>query len=74
MWWLLKKPVCNKNKQKEVWHHEALDLKFGLGPQASLGDVGFVLLSVSAFTKSASVEEVQQMSWSVRLVADAQLN
>ena len=38
---------------------EAFDLRFGLGPQASLGDVDFVLLSASAFPKSASVEAVQ---------------
>ena len=38
---------------------EALDLMFGLGPQTSLGDVGFILLPASAFLKSASVEEAQ---------------
>ena len=46
---------------------EALDLRFELGPRASLGDVDFVLLSVS-------VEEAQRMNVLECLVADAQLN
>ena len=45
---------------------ETLDLRFELGPQASLGDVGFVLLPASILPKSESVEEAQRMSWSVR--------
>ena len=44
---------------------EALDLRFRSGPRVSLGEVSFVFLSASAFTKTSSVEEAQQMSWSV---------
>ena len=44
---------------------EALDLRFGLGPQASLRDIGFVLLSASTFLKLASVEKAKRMSLSV---------
>ena len=44
---------------------EALGLRFGSGPQASLGDVDFILLSANSFPKSASVEKAQRMSCSV---------
>ena len=53
---------------------EAFDLRFGLRPQAFLGDVNFVLLSANAFPKSASVEEAQRINVLECLVADAQLN
>ena len=68
MWWLLEKQVGNKNTNTKggvAMRAEALDLRFGLAPRASLGDIGFVLLSASAFPKLASVEEAQRMSWSV---------
>ena len=44
---------------------EPLNLRFGLEQRASFGDVGFLLLSTSAFPKSVSVQEAQQMSLSV---------
>ena len=50
---------------------EALDLRFGLGQRVSLGDVSFVLLSSSAFPKSALVEESQRINVLECLIADA---
>ena len=43
---------------------DALDNRFRSGPRVFLL-IGFLLLSASALPKSASIQEVQRMSWSV---------
>ena len=75
MWWLLDKPFGNKKYKRRCGiRANVLGFRFGLGSSASIRDANFVLLPVSAFPKSVSVEEVHQMNGLNFLVADTQLN